>query len=1121
VIPVTQLSANEIDPALSTENGVPDPSYVPGKSDKTELIVANLRKSFPLVCSGLSGGAALMYEVLWNRSFLTLTGSTTLAVASVVAAFLGGLASGSLLMGRRLRDHRNPKRFYVLVESLIAVYALLLQVVLPKGGSIIYAALWPHLNGHFFAQSLFHLVMGLLFLGPGAFLMGSTFPLLLAMMGSSQTSERSGILYAANAFGGVLGALLAGFGTLPHGGMRLTLIVAVFLNLSSALLGLLSVSPRPAIKRRAPLSEHVVLISRIWLPLKDRTLIPVLLGVSGMTALGLEIVWTRLLVLLMGSSSYAFALLTAVAILGIGLGSWIVSGLAGRLRSPRLVVAHLEMGILVSCIAALALFQKLPYFLLEWLGAFGFSYINTLIADGITALLILLPSFFLFGILFPFSVEVLRREGAFADRSPATVYAALGFGNMLGAWATPALLIPRFGLQGTVEVLGLIALGIAFIFAMGLRESPRKRSGTLIAGGIISLFLLLLPPWQPLLMTTGIYREAPVYWNLLQEGVSLHQILDSYHLLYYKEGIQTTVSVVERPGLAKMPYQYLAVDGKVDASTGADLNTEILSGHIPALLHPHPRKVLVIGLASGVTTGAVEQHASVQSLTVAEIEPAVIAAAHTFQSVNHRALSDPRLRLVLDDGRHYLATTRKSFDVIISEPSNPWMSGPSRLFTREFFRTVKNRLAPNGLFAQWLPLYGLSPSLLKTEIRTFLDVFPHADLFQVAQGDLLLTGSTSPLVRWSRSRLSRPVIADLTRLRLTPLEVWGMFVAGSRGLRAWVGRGPSNTDGNGLLEFGSPPYLLRDTLPRNRLALGQISWKEDWARWVRRNDGSVSPDVAYSLARIALTHHWKDHAAFLATFLPSPLRHEVLGRIANDQGFFRVAQREWSLSGNPASIRLLARQAVEEGQGGLAIRILSRSVPERKDFEDNYLRGLALMEEGQNRKALAILSRETPDCSDSQHILLPFLEAVLEKREGNRKVAGQSLWLFRHFLDDLRERRESDRGNRRMDSVLHTIRQWSGPVLNGNENDLLKRTVQARLVSPLGLYYRGISLLWMGQTLKAKQVLTAYLNLIPPDERQKSRASVFLRDAALPPLPQPASKTSGRYHAFRELPIGG
>lgn len=1096
----------------SKGNDIPDPALVSQIWGKSDHSIESLKKVIPSVCAGLSGVAALMYEVLWNRSFLTLTGSTTLSAAAVLAAFMGGLAAGSLIMGKGIRHLRHPKAIYAVVEVSIALYALLLQVLIPKTEATLYAAVWPHLNGNPFVQDLFHLGLGLLFLGPGAFLMGSTFPLLLALTDLSAIATKAAVVYSANAFGGTTGALLAGFGTFPYGGASLTLIVAASLNLSSALLAFFG-SPRTAEGPHVEVPEKKPLLNALDSPDVVCRLVYILLVLSGMTALGLEIVWTRLLVLLTGSSTYAFSLLTASAVLGIGLGSRSASRRADRLRSPRLVMSHLELGILVACLVALGLFQKLPSLLLQGLGIFGFSYAHTLIVNGITAFLLLLPSFYLFGLLFPVAVQIFHKEGRIDDPAPS-VYASLGFGNMLGAWTTPALLIPRFGLQGTVEVLGFISLGIGLILALGLRAFPGLRIGTLLAGTAVSLLLFLLPPWHPLLMTAGIYRQAPMYWNLLQEGVSFKRILGSYRLLYYKEGLQTTVSVVERPGLKETPYRFLAVDGKVDASTGADMNTEILSGHIPLLLHPNPRKVLVIGLASGVTAGSVEQHASVHRLTVAEIEPAIVEAARLFRGANHRALSDPRLHLVLDDGRHFLSTTRDSFDVIISEPSNPWLSGPSRLFTLEFFRKVEFHLASKGIFAQWLPLYGLSPSLLKAEVRTFLDVFPHAILFQVAKGDLLLVGSPSSLHRWSRTRLTYLIVTDMARLRLDPEDAWGMFVAGTQGLRTWVGQGPLNTDRNGLLEFGAPRYLLVDTLSRNQRVLAQIPWKDDLARWAKGKIGTSSPTVAYDLSLIALRHHEFGRADFLATLLPPSLRHEVAGRIASDQGFFRIAQQEWSLSGTPASIRLQARQAVEEGQGSSALQILRRLVPETITPEDRYLQGLAFLEAGHVRKALDIFDREVPNLSDSRHVLLPYLVAILDKREGDRHGYRDSLRSFRHLLDGLRQKRERDRGNRRMNDLLRTIRQWSEGVLSEKESRLLKRIVQARLVDPLGLYYQGVALLWMGQSAQGKKVLRDYLDSLPPEERPTSRATNFLSEDRSPSPSHLHSSESGKRTNF-------
>ncbi len=1085
------------DLALSMENKSDSLQSVLCPAGTEGLFIFHCDTMVALFCSGLSGGAALMYEVLWNRAFLTLTGSTTLATASVLAAFLGGLALGSWVIGSKMPRIRHPYRFYALAEILIAVWALTLQEALPQEGGWLYAAVWPLLKGVPVLQDLLNLGMGALFLGPAAFLMGSTFPLLLATMNPSRSSGKAGILYAVNALGGVAGSLLAGFATLPRLGMNGTLLIAVSLNLMAGILGFFALSRRSGKRERVGVCDaETTLPYTIPVRQPDKTLVLVLLGVSGIVSLGLEIVWTRLLVLMTGSSTYAFSLLTAVAILGIAAGSSWVSAHVDRLRSPRLVLAHMELGVLIACILALSIFQRLPSLLLEWLGTIGFSYPDTLAVNGGMAILILFPSFFLFGALFPVAVRLLKGDGESPDRPAAHVYAALGFGNMIGAWVIPAILVPRFGLQGSVEFLGLIGLGVGAILAMGLRESPRQRAGTLIAGGIMGLVLFFAPSWHPLLMTAGIYREAPVYWNLLQEGVPLRQILSSYRLLYYREGIQTTVSVVERPSLGLIPYRLLAVDGKVDASTGADMNTEILSGHIPLLLRPSSRHVLVIGLASGVTAGAVEQHASVEKLTVAEIEPAVVRAAQIFRDSNQGALEDPRLHLVLDDGRHYLSYTRQVFDVIVSEPSNPWMSGPSRLFTREFFQTAKSHLSPGGLFAQWLPLYGLPSRLLKAEIRTFLDIYPHALLFQVAQGDLLLVGSRFPLHRWSRSRLSLPVRADFDRLKLTPPEVWGMLVAGSRGLREWTGKGPLNTDQNGLLEFGSPPYLLDDTLTKNRRELERIHWKSDLSRWVRNSGDEPEDHAAYALSRIALLHHKPERADFLAHLISDQSkRHELLGRLANDRGEFRVAEDEWTASGDPASRRLLAKMALEDGQGDRACRLLFATAEDDADFRNAYLLGLAFMEEGKNREALSVFLKETPGISDSQHILLPYLTAIVEQRQGDLASAQRSFRVFRHLLDRLREEREEDRGNRRMNVLLKRVQRFPKPALKDDERNFLTHTLQGRLLVPLGLYFHGVTLLWTGHTSNAVNVLNDYLNRLPPRERSASHAVVLLKEA--------------------------
>ncbi|EQD55459.1 spermine/spermidine synthase family protein, partial [mine drainage metagenome] len=340
--------------------------------------------------------------------------------------------------------------------------------------------------------------------------------------------------------------------------------------------------------------------------------------------------------------------------------------------------------------------------------------------------------------------------------------------------------------------------------------------------------------------------------------------------------------------------------GKVDASTGKDMSTQILSGHIGMLLRPDARNVLVIGLASGVTVGSVEQWPSVRHLVVAEISPAVVRSERWFDPFNHDALHDPRVHLVIDDGRHYLNVTHRSFQVVISEPSNPWESGPARLFTRQFFALVRAHLRPDGVYVQWVPLYGLSTSLLKAEVRTFLSVFPHVVMLKVSAGDLLLVGGRQPLVPRAHPPLPSAVSADLARVHSSRWDLLARFVGSTSGLRVWVGPGRFNTDDNGLLEFGAPRYLLVPTLEANIHSLRRIPWRAGLARWGK--------DAPLRLARALLRHGALRRAAFLARRAPPGAASWTLeGDIAARRRYWVTAANLWRRAGTaPAELHLAA-----------------------------------------------------------------------------------------------------------------------------------------------------------------------------------------------------------------------
>jgi len=320
-------------------------------------------------------------------------------------------------------------------------------------------------------------------------------------------------------------------------------------------------------------------------------------------------------------------------------------------------------------------------------------------------------------------------------------------------------------------------------------------------------------------MTSGVYREAPALLSLYESPGDAFRLLENFDMLYYREGVTATVTVVERPVLEDRRHLALAIDGKVDAFTAEDMATQVLSAHIPLMLAPSRERVLVIGWGSGVTVGSASLY-PVRSLAAIEIEPGVVEGSRAFDGVNHRPLEDPRLRLIVEDGRNYLLAASDTFDVIISEPSNPWMSGPAKLFTREFFELGAAHLAPDGLFCQWLQLYALEPSSVRALVRTFLQVFPHTYLVQTAEADLLLIGSRTPFVlnteslrRW----LGEPAIArDLDRVGVQDAAgLAGRFRLGPREMVSLGGEGPLNTDDNGLIEFAAPRALYQETIEEN------------------------------------------------------------------------------------------------------------------------------------------------------------------------------------------------------------------------------------------------------------------------------------------------------------------
>ncbi|MEE9294530.1 MAG: fused MFS/spermidine synthase [Phycisphaerae bacterium] len=1061
------------------------------------------------MCAGFSGAAALIYQVVWNRQFLTLFGSTTAATAAVVAAFMAGIALGAVLLGRYADRLRKPVLVYAGLELTIALYALLFPLLLPTAEAA-YAGLWRAALDYPLILNALRLAFGVALLGPPTLAMGATLPLLVRILspGSAQPFRVVAWMYGVNAIGGAIGAGAAGLLLVPRLGLATTYGGGMALSLASAAIAVLlwwrwHTPSTTTLSGTSPIGSSPPGLAAAR---STRMLFPAALLLAGFAAMGYEVIWTRMLVLVTGSSTYAFTLMLVIYVAGLSVGSLWIANRVDRLRSPRLVFAHLQIGVALAATAGLWLFGYFPTLLLSWYRQWGVSFSSALTADAVLAALLMSVPTFLLGAAFPVAVRVARSLHTSTAHETGRVYAWMTSGNVLGVLVVAGVMITETGLQGSLLVLAGISLMAGLLCVATERQVVRAGWGTITAGVLALLAgALVQPRWDPVMTTSGVYKEAPIYLGLAGGGERLRNILGSYRLLYYREGTQAVVSVVERPTLKRTPHRVLAIDGKVDASTGADMSTQVLSGHLPLLLHPSPSQVLIIGLASGVTVGAVEQHTGVEKITVAEIEPAVVEAARQFAPFNHNALADPRLRLVLDDGRHYLGMTNERFDVIISEPSNPWLSGPARLFTREFFQAVREHLNEGGVFAQWLPLYGLSTPLLQAEIRTFLTVFPYAALFQVSDGDLLLVGSTRTLHSSSAVAVPSPVGADLRRVGAGGNDLLARFITGELGLTAWVGDGPTNTDNNALLEFRAPRFLLGDTLATNQSALADAPWQADLANWIAGRDAQspAMSERAVLLARAYFATRRLDRAEFLARLAPdADEATELVGDIEARRGNWARARRLWKRAGTPAALLKLAGVALTEGNTQVANSFLRR-VPEAARGERfHYLQALERMVAEDDTGALRALAQVPVNIGSGWQILAASLRAVLHQRLEHDATTEEAQAQFATLVDELRGQLEHEEGQQTMDELLRDVERYGRQVLTESEYHQLLQILHSRLTEPLAIYYRGVSLLWLGEPARAIAVLEDYLNRLPPRAAQTSYAGTLLEQAEAQNFPK-------------------
>jgi spermidine synthase len=778
-----------------------------------------------------SGATSLVYEVIWLRQLILIFGSTQFATSTVLSTFMGGLALGAFAAGRWLgRSLASPLRIYGVLEIGIGLYALVVPFLF-AGLTPLYRAAWQAgASESFLVLSLAKFAGIAAVLLPPTVLMGASLPVLARQVADDpdRIGGKVGLLYAINTFGAVLGVFIAGFVAIPGIGVQRTLWITAAAN------GLLGLCAILLAGRFAPVTVSTTAASPTATstrpaPARIRLALFVF-GISGFGALVLEVAWTRVLALVTGSSVYAFALMLLAFLIGLALGSAFFARVLRR--RPQTDPARLLAGLLVTAgllaYVTAFLFQALPRLYAEIYFAYQPGPNAWFAAQLFFGLLVMFPATFALGGIFPAMLQLHARSLDKVASSVGTVYAANTVGTIIGAAMAGFVLIPKLGALNTVIAIAALELALGLVVALAI--IPRDRRGRAALAGCAAVGVLLVvavrPGWNVGLMNSG------VYMNLFD--IDPEQGWDHFSQLfaeennvvrYAAEGITASVFVADQP---RFDNRYLSVNGKIEASTNADLETQLMCAHLPLLLHDSPRDVLVIGLASGITVGAVAAH-PVEAIRVVEIEKAMVPAARLFEEHNNSVLDDPRVELSINDARNELEFADRTYDVIISEPSNPWMTVASNLFTEDFFRMARTRVRPGGIFSQWIQNYYLPAEDLRSIVAAFRASFRYTLLFETYDGvDLLMMGSQEPLridLEALGLRMSElQVRMDLGRVAMRePLDLLLLYRLGTAEIDRLIEGAPRNTDDNARVEFSAPKTLGVYTLDENLAMLRRFT----------------------------------------------------------------------------------------------------------------------------------------------------------------------------------------------------------------------------------------------------------------------------------------------------------
>jgi spermidine synthase len=759
----------------------------------------------------LSGFSGLIYQSIWTQYLGLFLGHSSYAQSLVLLLFMGGMAAGAWLVSRRSVNLKRPLLAYAVIELVIGLLGLAFDPLFQGVTQWAYTSVFPAMGGS--GVNWVRWGMATMLVLPQCVLLGATFPLMSAGFMRLQPHAEGRVLaglYFSNSIGAAVGALASTYLLLPWVGLPGTILSAGLLNILIAI----AVYPLSKTERESAIVETPASVDGGRGPL----FILIVAGLTGASSFVYEITWVRMLSLALGTTIHAFELMLASFIAGIAFGGLWLRSRADRLASPLAMAGWVQVWMGLAALASMFVYANS----FEWVGwlmhvivrnAEGYGLYN--VASGLISLLVMFPAAFFAGMTLPLLTLALLRQGQ-GEKAIGQVYAFNTLGAIVGVLLTVHLLLPLLGLKLALAAAAGVDLLLGVVLLRRYRppsDAPVPAfSKALLLSAVGMVCALLFVRFDPLMLTSSVYRHGRV--SLAQDS----------KMLYLKDGKTATVAVYEVPNHDQKGGQVrsIATNGKVDAgmagsvdqSPTADESTMVMLAALPMAMKQSYERVGVIGFGSGMTTHTLMGSPRIGRVDTVEIEPAMVEGARHFGARVHRAFDDPRSHIVIDDAKSYFSSSPTHYDLIISEPSNPWMGGTASLFSKEFYAFVPRQLNEDGLFVQWLQLYEIDPELVSSVLAGMLANFNDVHAYLANESDLVLVASpTGKVPRLGGAVFADPLLkADLERVGVRGVrEMQDSFVMDKRALMAYVSQYPSraNSDFFPILQLKAPESRFR------------------------------------------------------------------------------------------------------------------------------------------------------------------------------------------------------------------------------------------------------------------------------------------------------------------------